>query len=88
MSLPNTYGNFFTTRQDDMAAHDNCPRVLRDAANHAVSYFASEKILERYRGLLRFGQAEACRLIILDMVRLDRKQTRIAYGPTHPEVRA
>ena len=85
--MTNRYGNYLTTRAEDMAAHDACPPELRFLVNYSVTSYASKPLLRDYRKLLRKGWSlpEIVRAFTLGMAEDDRKHTLKAYGPTHPE---
>ena len=77
--MSNGYGDVCISREVDMAAHDNCPPLLRYAVNYAVTKFSSKHVLQAWRA----GMPE--RAMVADFSAADRKYTHKTYGPKHPE---
>lgn len=86
----NGYGDFLTSRDADMAAHDASPPLLRELGNYAVAKWSSETLLRDWRqAVMKHGfswhscglQARFARGLAVE----ERRDTVQHYGPSHPE---
>lgn len=77
--MSNGYGDYWTTRAAEMAAHDASPPPLRFALQNAVGPWSAQRMLAAWHN----GAPVA--LLTRIIQRGDQSDTLKTYGPTHPE---
>ena len=85
--MRNSFGSYYSTREDSFRAYDASPPLLRRAMQTAAFSWAAQPVLQKYYEHCRQGQSPltACNAVMRQMAKVERRLTVEAYGPSHPE---